>query len=87
MKLLFERKFLKEVSSADKHTKQLVEHAILNAEHASTLLQVNNLKKLKGSKDAYRIRVGNYRIGIYFIHNQLVFARLLHRKEIYRYFP
>ena len=51
------------------------------------IIECKNLKKIKGHKDAYRIRVGDYRLGI-FIDNEIVtFSRVLHRKDVYRYFP
>lgn len=46
-----------------------------------------NLKKLKGYENAYRIRVGDYRIGFTFDAETIIFYRVLHRKEFYRYFP
>ena len=46
-----------------------------------------NLKKLKGDENVYRLRVGDYRIGFYFDGEKVTFARVLHRKDIYRYFP
>jgi len=48
---------------------------------------VSNLSKLKGSDDAFRVRVGDYRIGLFFDGETVTFARVLHRSEIYRYFP
>ncbi len=42
--------------------------------------------KLQGSKDRWRIRVGNYRI-LYTIHDEtkiVYIYRALHRKEVYR---
>ncbi|MEH1829111.1 MAG: type II toxin-antitoxin system RelE/ParE family toxin [Nostoc sp.] len=45
-----------------------------------------NLKKLQGYENAYRIRVGDYRIGIIFDGETVLFQRVLHRKDIYRYF-
>ena len=48
---------------------------------------IKNFKKLKGYKNAYRIKIGDYRIGV-FIENKIVeFARVVHRKDIYRVFP
>jgi mRNA interferase RelE/StbE len=88
MNVVFERKFLKEISSiSDRKLKEAVERAILNVENAAQLHDVTNIKKLKGEKDAYRIRVGDYRIGLYSYGRQIVFTRFLHRKEIYKYFP
>ncbi len=48
---------------------------------------IANLKQLKGYESAYRIRVGDYRIGFTFDGETIVFYRVLHRKEFYRYFP
>jgi len=54
---------------------------------ARTLTEISNLKKLKGFRSAFRIRLGEYRIGIFVEGQTIEFARILHRKEIYRYFP
>ena len=53
----------------------------------SNLNEVRNLKRLRGADNAYRIRVGDYRVGFIFEHDTIVFARVLNRKELYRYFP
>lgn len=44
-------------------------------------------EKLKGYQTYYRIRFGNYRVGVGYEEDVLTFQRVLHRKEIYRYFP
>lgn len=49
--------------------------------------EITNIKKLKGQDNAYRIKIGNYRIGIFIDNDTIIFSRVLHRKEIYRYFP
>jgi mRNA interferase RelE/StbE len=88
MKVLFERKFLKDISSvSDKKLKSSVEQIIIALEKASSLKEIPNIKKLKGEKGAYRIRIGEYRVGFYTTGNIVVLARFLNRKEIYRYFP
>lgn len=48
--------------------------------------QIPNLKKLKGSKIKFRIRVGNFRIGIFYENDILQFSRVLDRKKFYRGF-
>ncbi|GIK72728.1 MAG: hypothetical protein BroJett021_17160 [Chloroflexota bacterium] len=35
----------------------------------------------------YRIRVGDYRLGLALEGDTVILVRFLHRKEIYRYFP
>lgn len=49
--------------------------------------EIRNLKKLKGTEKCYRIRSGDYRIGLIFDDETITFVRVLHRKDIYRYFP
>jgi mRNA interferase RelE/StbE len=60
---------------------------ITEIEKSSQPSQLDNCKKLTGYKTAYRIRMGQYRIGFYFENKTVELVRILHRKEIYRYFP
>jgi mRNA interferase RelE/StbE len=56
-------------------------------ELAENMSGVANLKKLRGAKNSYRIRVGDYRIGLTIEGDLLVFAAFDHRSDIYKYFP
>jgi len=38
-------------------------------------------------RNAYRARIGDYRIGFFFAGQTVIFARVLHRKDTYRFFP
>jgi len=67
--------------------KQKIKKAIINIEQSENLAEIKSLKKLKGSSNAYRIRIGDYRIGFYFINQKIVLARFKNRKEVYNYFP
>ena len=55
--------------------------------NCQNITEIKNLKKIKGKTNAYRIRVGDHRIGIFIEDETLIFSRVLHRKEVYRYFP
>lgn len=66
---------------------QRIQEIIEQVEQADNLSEVSNVKKLKGEVDYYRIRLGDYRIGIKVNDGVVSFVRILHRKEIYRYFP
>jgi mRNA interferase RelE/StbE len=67
--------------------KKSVKRIIENVESANTPAEIHNLKKLKGHKSAFRIRSGDYRIGIFIDTNVVQFARVVHRKDIYKVFP
>jgi mRNA interferase RelE/StbE len=88
MKLAFTNKFLKQVSKIkDEKLSAEIEKAIEATEKATSLSEIKNLKKFKGYKDFYRLRIGDYRIGICFNNNEFIFAAIDNRKDIYKYFP
>ncbi len=88
MKILFEKRFLKDIELInEKNLKPQVEIIIEEIEKAKRLSSMLNLKKLKGHKSAYRIRIGNYRLGFFYENQTVTCTRLLHRKDIYKLFP
>jgi mRNA interferase RelE/StbE len=54
---------------------------------ASTNSDIPNIKKLRGHSSAYRIKLGDYRIGLFIEENTVIFAAFEHRKDIYNKFP
>ena len=64
-----------------------VKDIIERVEQAEQLQDIGQFKKLKGGENYYRIRVGEYRIGLTVAGAVVTFVRCLSRKEIYRYFP
>ncbi len=88
MKTEFLARFYKDLDKLPSQSvKNDVADAIENVEAALKIGQIDNVKKLTGYSFSYRIRIGNYRIGV-FIENDIVeFARVLHRKDIYKLFP
>lgn len=88
MKIEFRKSFEKDLRNIkDYDLLQRVKLVIEELESAVNLQQINNLKMIKTVSNHYRIRVGNYRIGISVNDNVITLVRILHRKEIYRYFP
>jgi mRNA interferase RelE/StbE len=60
---------------------------ISDIQRAHNLSEIRNLKKLKGTKDFYRIRIGNYRVGLAYRDGIVILAAFDHRSDIYNYFP
>ncbi len=67
--------------------KQLYDLAFEMLPNAKSLQDVPNVKAIVGASERYRIRLGNYRVGIVAGEEGLELFRVLHRKEFYRYFP
>jgi mRNA interferase RelE/StbE len=88
MKVEFLAKFSKDLDKIYMSSvKNAIARAIVEAESAHSIHDIKNVKKLKGFKVAYRIRIGDYRIGFYYENNIVQFARVVHRKDIYKVFP
>ena len=88
MKVAFRTQFAGDLKSVkDKRLLSRVREAIEGVEKANSLTDIPSLKKLKGAKNYFRLRIGDYRIGLALENNTLIFVRLLNRKEIYKYFP
>jgi mRNA interferase RelE/StbE len=61
---------------------------ISTIQDADTLREIPHVKKIEGYETYYRIKLGDYRLGLEAISGrEVVLIRFLHRKDIYRYFP
>jgi len=88
MKLLIDKSFEKDVAKlSDKKTLNSIADCIVEIQSKRKLSELSNCKKLKGSKNSYRIRIGDYRIGFVFENNTIALIRFLHRSKIYTFFP
>ena len=89
MKVRFDKSFVKALDRIqDPNVLKRIESVLLKAEKASALSEPTNLKKLKGYTSYYRIKIGDYRLGLETLSaDEIRFITVLHRKEIYRKFP
>ena len=89
MRVLFTKSFAKDLRKHKKNQELLrqVQRIVENVEQAEAVSGISNLKQLKAEGRYFRIRIGDYRIGITIEDDQVTFVRVLHRKEIYRFFP
>ncbi|WP_162550296.1 type II toxin-antitoxin system RelE family toxin [Hymenobacter nivis] len=88
MKTAFSSRFLRDLDKLpNAAVKSAVADVIEAVEVAANLTGIVNLKKLKGYKMAYRIRVGDFRIGVFITGGEVEFARVVDRKDIYKLFP
>lgn len=88
MKTEFLKQFYKDLEKITlQSTLTDIKSSVINVEVAVSLRDIKNLKKLTGYKNVYRIKIGDYRIGVFIESNIVEFSRVVHRKDIYRVFP
>jgi mRNA interferase RelE/StbE len=85
----FKKSFAKDLKKKAQATelRSRIREIIQEVNDAENISEIKNLKKLRAVNDYYRIRLGDYRMGLKIEHGTVIFVRFLHRKEIYRYFP
>ena len=88
MEIKIDKSFQKDTRRIkDKNVLKRIANTISNVQRAKTLEEINSIKKIQGTQSMYRIRIGDYRLGIIITDNTVLFIRCLHRKDIYKYFP
>ena len=88
MKTAFKKSFLKKLKTIkDQNLKNRITKAIIQVEKSNHVSEIQGLKKLKGFENYYRVRIGNYRIGVHIKNNLVYFVTFSHRKNIYKEFP
>ena len=85
----YTRVFLKEMARLPAGFRQKVAAIALGEDIPSDPFLLGKVQKLKGYPEYYRLRVGDYCVGVRIDSDQRVveFCRVLHRKDIYRKFP
>jgi len=88
VRVAFRDSFAKDLRSVkEKGLLKRVKEIVEAVEKADLLEETPNLKRLKGGRGYFRLRVGDYRIGLALENDTVVLVRFLHRKDIYKYFP
>ena len=88
METAYKRSFLKDLRKLPSEYRHRVEaFALEEAVAANDLEDMVGCIKITGHEGFYRKRVGDYRIGFRVDGVTITFYRLMHRREIYRYFP
>ena len=88
MKASFRKSFLRDLRKVKDRRVRVQVRAVIEAVEGTTRLgDLSDVRKMSGGGPYYRIRVGDYRIGLVLEDKEVEFVRILHRKDIYRYFP
>ncbi len=88
MKVFFTSSFEKDLKKVRENAlREGVRKIILCFEEANHIGEIAGLKKLKTGASYFRLRIGDYRLGLSIQNNEVKFIRFLHRSDIYRFFP
>ena len=88
MNVEFKSSFARDLRAIkDKRLRAQVRELIVLMESVQSIRDIPDLSKISGYAIYYRIRLGDYRLGLSIEADTLILMRFLHRRDIYRYFP
>lgn len=89
MKINIKKSFERDVDNiTEKKLLLNLQKIISKLENSKSIHEIQHVKKIKGYNSFYRIKIGDYRLGLEAVSNQeVILIRFLNRKEVYRYFP
>ena len=88
MKVEYHKSFERDLRRVrDQNLLDRVEAVLVGLEGSESLDSISNVKVMKGHPEYYRIRIGDYRLGLKRIDDGVRIIRFLSRGDIYRKFP
>jgi mRNA interferase RelE/StbE len=88
VKVKYRKKFLKELSLIPSVQRIKIEQLVFKSlPEADSIHEIGSIEQMKGYPFCFKVRFGNYRIGLRMEDDVIVLEKALHRKDIYRHFP
>ena len=87
MEIIITKTFEKQLKLVPKNIRESAIAVLEALETAKKVTDIKDLKKLSGYTNYYRIRIGNYRMGLQIINPKIMVVTILHRGAIYKIFP
>ncbi|MEI6333930.1 MAG: type II toxin-antitoxin system RelE/ParE family toxin [Methylococcaceae bacterium] len=88
MEVSYSKKFLKQLADVPGKTRVKIENFALN--ELISVFSVSSLgkvEKMQGYDGFYKVRFGNYRVGLVIQNETITVKTVMHRREIYKFFP
>ena len=88
MQIEYKKRFLKELSKLPIEHSQTIEQFVFDIFPTyDNLGEIGKVEKMTGYKNYFKIRFGDYRVGIKKENDTIIIETIKHRREIYKYFP
>jgi len=90
MQIEIRSSFVRDSKKLPDHIREKIAEAISILSDAKIFSEIPDIKDIKGgkkAKNAYRMRIDDYRICFYFKNETVELVRVLPRKDVYKVFP
>lgn len=88
MQTLIKESCLKQMAGLPKDVRERIEIFVFETLPAlETIGESGKIEKMHGYKSCFKVRSGEYGLGIVFEDNVVTVKIVMHRREVYRFFP
>lgn len=88
MRVTYQKRFLVDLAKIPAEARKGIEKFVFEEMlKIVSLSESGKIERMKGYKGYYKARFGSYRVGLKVESDRVSLERVLHRKDIYRYFP
>jgi len=88
MEVRYSKKFLKQLAGIPRETRVRIEDFVFNElSTKATIEEAGKIEKMQGYTNCYKARFGDYRIGFLLENDVITVKTVMHRREIYKFFP
>ena len=86
MEIIITKAFEKQLKLVPKYIRESAIAVLEALEKSNNINEIKDLIKLSGYTNYYRIRIGNYRMGLQIIEPKIIVVTILHRGTVYKVF-
>jgi mRNA interferase RelE/StbE len=84
----YRKRFLKELAKLPSEIRQKIEKFVFeDLPKANSIYEVGVIEQMKGYRFYYKIRFDSYRIGLRAEKERAILEWVLHRRDIYKFYP
>jgi mRNA interferase RelE/StbE len=88
VKALHQKRFLHELANITSPIRSNIEKfAFEDILKLNSVEESGKIERMKGYRGYYKVRFGDYRVGIKVEGDTVIFERVKNRKDIYKFFP
>ena len=87
MEVIITKTFTKQYLRCPGNVQESLKSFITALENAKSLREINDIKKLSGFTNYYRVRIGQYRVGMKEQKPKVILLAVMERSQIYKVFP
>jgi mRNA interferase RelE/StbE len=88
MEVRYSKKFLKQLAGIPSDSRSKIETFVFSdIVTVNSIAELGKVEKMQGYDGFYKVRFGQYRLGLVIENGIITVKTVMHRKEIYNFFP